>query len=163
MLKVSKTLTVGIADMKICRAPGILVTYALGSCIGVCIYDPVLKLAGMIHIMLPNIYENRRDNIFKYADTGIPETIRKMEAFGAIRNRLVCKIAGGAKMFEMNDNSTIGNIGARNAESVKAVLAKERVRLVKADIGSNYARTLYFDASTGEATVKAYGRNELKS
>ena len=65
-------------------------------------------------------------------------------------------------MFEMNDNSTIGNIGARNAESVKAVLAKERVRLVKADIGSNYARTLYFDASTGEATVKAYGRNELK-
>lgn len=162
MLKVTKTLTVGIADMKICRAPGVLVTYALGSCIGVCIYDPVLKLAGMVHIMLPNIYENRRDNIFKYADTGIAETIRKMEAFGAVRNRLVCKIAGGAKMFDMGDDSSIGNIGARNAESVKQVLMKERVRLLKADVGSNYARTMFFDSSTGEVTIKAYGKTELK-
>lgn len=158
----SKTLTVGIADMKICRAPGTLVTYALGSCIGVCIYDPVLKLAGMVHIMLPNVYENCKDNIFKYADTGVPETIRKMEAFGAVRSRLVCKIAGGAKMFEISGNSSIGNIGERNAESVKNILRMERVRLLRADVGSNYARTLYFDASTGEATVKAFGKPELR-
>ena len=158
----NKALTVGIADMKICRTPGVLVTYALGSCVGVCIYDPVIKLAGMVHIMLPNMYENRRDNIFKYADTGIPETIRKMEVFGSVRNRMVCKIAGGAKMFEMGGNSSIGNIGARNIESVKMVLRQEKIKLLNEDTGLNYARTLYFDSSNGEAMVKAYGKGELR-
>ncbi|WP_447581678.1 chemotaxis protein CheD [Anaerotignum faecicola] len=158
----NKTYVVGIADMKICRSPGVLVTYALGSCIGVCVYDPVIRLAGMVHIMLPNMYENNKDNIFKYADTGIPETIRKMEAFGGVRSRMVCKIAGGAKMFELKGNGTLGNIGARNAESVKAVLMKERVRIVKEDLGSNYARTMYFDSSNGEATIKSYGKPEKK-
>ena len=85
----NKTYVVGIADMKICRSPGVLVTYALGSCIGVCVYDPVIRLAGMVHIMLPNMYENNKDNIFKYADTGIPETIRKREVLGGVRSRMV--------------------------------------------------------------------------
>ena len=157
----NKSLVVGIADMKICRDPGTIVTYALGSCIGVCLYDPVIRLAGMVHIMLPNMYGNSDTNIFKYADTGIPETIRKMEAFGAVRSRMVAKIAGGAKMFEMKGGS-IGNIGERNAQSVKSVLIKERVRLLKEDVGSNYARTMYFDASNGEATIKSYGKPEKK-
>ena len=160
----NKAYTVGIADMKICRAPGVLITYALGSCVGICIYDPVLKLAGLIHIMLPNIYNSQRDsNILKYADTGIPEMIRKMEAFGASRPRLVAKIAGGAKMFEVaGGNSSLNNIGARNVESVRQVLRKERIPILKEDVGSNYARTLSFDASTGDAIVKSFGKGEIK-
>ena len=91
--------TVGIADMKITRAPGILITYALGSCIGVCIYDPVIRLAGMVHIMLPQItgFANGKENIYKYADSGVTEMIRKMERFGGVRSRFTAKIAGGGK------------------------------------------------------------------
>ena len=160
----NKAYTVGIADMKICRAPGVLVTYALGSCVGICIYDPVIRLGGLIHIMLPNINRNMQDkNILKYADTGIPEMIRKMVAFGAVKQRLVAKIAGGAKMFELSGgNSSIDNIGARNVESVKDVLRKERIRILREDVGSNFARTLYFNSETGEVIVKTFGRGELK-
>lgn len=160
----NKAYTVGIADMKICRAPGVLVTYALGSCVGICIYDPVIKLAGLIHIMLPNMNRNMQDkNILKYADVGIPEMIRKMEAFGAVHQRLVAKIAGGAKMFELaGGNSSIDNIGARNVESVKDVLRKERIRILREDVGSNYARTVYFDSKNGDVIVKTFGRGEIK-
>lgn len=156
-----KQLVVGIADMKICRAPGILITYALGSCIGVCIYDPVIRLAGMVHIMLPLNMEAQPKNVFKYADTGIAETIRKMEVFGAVRSRMVCKIAGGAKMFDLVGGGSIGNIGLRNIESVKLVLNKERIRLLKEDVGANYARTLLFDASNGQGVIRSYGKKEV--
>ena len=156
-----KQLVVGIADMKICRAPGVLITYALGSCIGVCIYDPVIRLAGMVHIMLPLNMEGQPKNVFKYADTGIVEMIRKMEVFGGVRSRMVCKIAGGAKMFDLAGGGSIGNIGLRNAESVKQVLNREHIRLVREDVGANYARTLTFDAATGQGLIRSYGRKEV--
>lgn len=157
-----KQFVVGIADMKMCRLSGTLITYALGSCIGVCLYDPVIKLAGMVHIMLPYNQEGAKGNIFKYADTGIVETLRKMEAFGALRTRIVAKIAGGAKMFDIPGGGSLGNIGLRNAESVRIVLKKERIRLLSEDVGSNYARTLLFDASTGEGLIRAYGKGEKR-
>lgn len=148
--------------MKICRLNGVLITYALGSCIGICLYDPVVKLAGMVHIMLPKNQEGTGGNIFKYADSGIPETIRKMEAFGGMRRRIVSKIAGGAKMFDIPGGGTLGNIGQRNAEEVRIVLREEKIRLLKEDVGSNYARTLLFDCATGEGLIRAYGRGETK-
>ena len=102
---------VGIADMKIARAEGVLITYALGSCVGICLYDPFIKLGGMVHIMLPEALAPGNQNVYKYADTGIKETIRKMEVFGARRDRMVGKIAGGAKMFEVQASGPLGNIG----------------------------------------------------
>lgn len=148
--------------MKICRAPGVLVTYALGSCVGICFYDSVIKLAAMVHIMLPTAQGVTKDNIFKFADTGISETVRKMVAFGAVKSRMTCKIAGGAKMFETFNNADWGNIGERNVRSVKEALRKEGIRLIKEDTGANYARTLFFDTETGIATVKSYGKPEYK-
>lgn len=158
----SKQYVVGIADMKMCRAPGVLVTYALGSCIGICLYDNVIKLAAMVHIMLPSAQGADQNNIYKFADTGVREAVRKMTAFGAVKSRMTCKIAGGAKMFETFNNAEWGNIGERNAKSVKEALRREGIRLLKEDCGSNYARTLFFDAATGIATVKAFGRPEYK-
>jgi len=152
---------VGIADMKIARAEGVLITYALGSCVGVCLYDPIVKLGGMVHIMLPEALATGNNNVFKYADTGIRETIRKMEVFGARKDRMVCKIAGGARMFEVQATGPLGNIGERNAISVKEILKSERIRLLKEDIGSNYARTLSFDVSTGMAKIKVFGKTDL--
>ena len=115
-------LTIGIADMKMAKGSGMLVTYALGSCIGICLYDPLIKLAAMIHIMLPLNMEAGRQNTMKYADTGIRETLKQMEAKGASRARIVAKIAGGAKMFEVNGGS-LGNIGQRNIDSVRFDMA----------------------------------------
>ena len=153
-------ITIGIADMKMAKGEGMLVTYALGSCIGICLHDPVLKLGALVHIMLPVNMEAGRKTPMKYADTGIRETLRLMEGKGASRNRITAKIAGGAKMFEVG-SSSLGNIGQRNIESVHMNLKKEGIRLLKEDVGGTVARTLLFDVNSGLGCVRSYGRQEL--
>ena len=153
-------LIIGIADMKMAKGEGMLVTYALGSCIGICLHDPVLKLGALVHIMLPVNMEAGRKTPMKYADTGIRETLRLMEGKGASRNRITAKIAGGAKMFEVG-SSSLGNIGQRNIESVHMNLKKEGIRLLKEDVGGTVARTLLFDVNSGLGCVRSYGRQEL--
>ena len=152
-------ITIGIADMKLARGQGMLITYALGSCIGICLHDPLLKLGALIHIMLPVNMETNRTNTMKYADTGLRETLRQMEAMGAKRPRITAKIAGGAKMFETG--ASLGNIGQRNIESVRLNLKKEGIRLLKEDVGGSVARTLLFDVNSGLGCVRCYGRQEL--
>lgn len=153
-------LTIGIADMKMAQGSGMLVTYALGSCIGICLYDSVIKLGALIHIMLPINMEAGRKNVMKYADTAIRETLKQMEAKGGKRARITAKIVGGAKMFEDNGGS-LGNIGQRNIESVRLNLKKEGIRILKEDVGGTVARTLLFDVTSGLGCVRSYGRQEL--
>ena len=153
-------ITIGIADMKLAKGNGMLVTYALGSCIGICLYDPLIKLGALVHVMLPLNMETGRKNPMKYADTGIRETLKKMESMGAVRSRITAKIAGGAKMFETSSES-MGNIGQRNIESVHLNLKREGVRLLKEDVGGKVARTLLFDVASGLGCVRSYGRPEL--
>ena len=99
-------IVVGIADMKLAKDSGMLVTYALGSCIGICFYDTRIHLAALLHIMLPLNMETKRRAPLKYADTGIRATLQQMEAQGASRSRITAKIAGGAKMFEVSGSGT---------------------------------------------------------
>ncbi len=153
-------LTIGIADMKMARNEGVLITYALGSCIGVCLYDPVIRLGALVHIMLPINMEANRTSPLKYADTGIRFTLDKMSRMGAQRSRIVAKIAGGAKMFDVAGNGSLGNIGQRNIESVHNVLRQEHIRLLREDVGGSTARTLLFDVATGEGCIKVYGKAE---
>ena len=153
-------LIIGIADMKMAKGEGMLVTYALGSCIGICLHDPLLKLGALVHIMLPVNMETGRKNPMKYADTGIRDTLKEMEAKGASRSRITAKIAGGAMMFKEGTGS-LGNIGQRNIESVKLNLKKEGIRLLKEDVGGSVARTLLFDVGSGLACIRCYGRQEL--
>jgi chemotaxis protein CheD len=153
-------LTVKIADMKMARGTGKLVTFALGSCIGICLYDPQIKLGALVHIMLPLNMEAGRTNTMKYADTGIRETLRAMELKGARRMRITAKIAGGAKMFDTGGGA-LGNIGQRNIESVHLNLKKEGIRLLNEDVGGSAARTLLFDVSNGVGYIRCYGRAEL--
>jgi len=154
-------LVVGIADMKMAQRQGMLITYALGSCIGICLYDPLIKLAALIHIMLPLNLEAGRKSPMKYADSGIRETLRQMEAKGADRKRIVAKIAGGAKMFEVSGDGSLGNIGQRNVESVRLTLRRESIRLLREDVGGTVARTLLFDTESGAACIRCYGKPEL--
>lgn len=151
-------LTIGIADMKMAQNTGVLITYALGSCIGICLYDAQIKLAALIHIMLPLNMETGRKSPMKYADTGIRETLKKMEERGALRSRITAKIAGGAKMFEVSGNGGLGNIGQRNIESVHVALKREGIRLLAEDVGGTTARTLLFDAATGQGCIRSYGK-----
>lgn len=151
---------IGIADMKMAKDQGMLITYALGSCIGICLYDPVIHLGAMVHVMLPLNMETGRKNPMKYADTGIRETLKLMEAKGASRSRIVAKIAGGASMFQISGGS-LGNIGLRNIESVRINLKREKIQLLKEDVGGTVARTLLFDVSTGTGCVRSYGKPEL--
>jgi chemotaxis protein CheD len=156
---VESKITIGIADMKMAQNSGMLITYALGSCIGICLYDQKIKLGALIHIMLPLNMEPGRKNTMKYADTGIRETLKMMEAKGASRSRITAKIAGGAKMFEVKGGS-LSNIGQRNIESVHNTLKREGIKLLQEDVGGTVARTLLFDVGTGLGCVRCYGRPE---
>lgn len=155
----SEKIIVGIADMKMTKQTGTLITYALGSCIGICLYDPMIKLAAMVHVMLPLNMETGRKNAFKYVDSGIRETMNQMVAKGAGKGRIVAKIAGGAKMFEIT-GGTLGNIGQRNIESVQMIFKRENIRLLAQDVGGNVARTMLFDAENGRVCIRSYGHED---
>ena len=156
----SKQISVGIADMKISRQEGTLITYALGSCVGITFYDPMIKLGALLHVLLPEAGMATNVNVLKFADTGIHETLRKLYAFGAVKGRIVCKIAGGAKMFDMKTQGALGNIGDRNVRSVKSVLMQEGIRISGEDTGANYARTMLLDLSNGQVSIRTMGKNE---
>lgn len=149
-------ITIGIAEMQVSASPTSFVTYALGSCVGVCLYDPVRKVGGLGHILLPNFpKESPNERVHRYADTCLPDMVRAMERMGCLRSRITAKIAGGAKMFNVADDSGFGNIGQRNTEAVKQTLQKLQVRIVAEDTGLNYGRTVYFYTESGQMVVKS--------
>lgn len=156
-----KKITVGIADMKIARGEGTLITHALGSCIGISFYDPMIHLGALVHIMLPECRNPSDTLVFKYADSGITETLRKLSIYGGNRSRLECRIAGGARMFEFKSGGELGNIGLRNAESVKRILKSEGIWIRGEDTGANYARTMSMELNTGKVMIKTFGRAEI--
>lgn len=154
---------VGMADLKVCPYPDSITTLGLGSCVGIALYDPVKKVGGLAHIMLPDSTKIRNnENKAKFADTGIEELIRQMEAAGAMRFRLVAKIAGGAQMFAFNSQSDMVRIGLRNIEASKSKLKELGISLLAEDTGENYGRTIEFYTETGELVVKSVGRPQKK-
>ena len=150
---------VGMADLNIAKSPDSLTTLGLGSCIGLTLYDPVAKLGGLVHYMLPDSTKLKNNsNIAKFGDTGIRELYKKMIEKGASPTRMVAKIAGGAKMFEVSGLSSVGNVGERNAEEAKLILKELKVRLVAEDTGLNYGRTVVLNCENGEYLIKAVGK-----
>jgi chemotaxis protein CheD len=158
----NKTVSVGISDYKISKSPDTLVTYALGSCVGITLYDSTTSIGGLSHIMLPSssLKTNRNDDErMKYADTAIPDLIKDLENKGAKRNALRAKIFGGANMFGTNGTSFVDTIGERNIEAVKKVLTEYEIPLVAEDVGANYGRTVYFQLEDGKVRVQSLGKN----
>lgn len=158
----NNTIKVGIGDLNVARNGDILVTYALGSCVGICIFDSVRKIAGMSHIMLPDStgFNPTGAQIYKFADLAIPALIEKMEAVGSKKICMKAKIAGGAKMFANVNNSALANIGERNVAAVKEALMKQHIPIVVEDTGANYGRTQYFTSVDGTMTIKSVNRGE---
>ena len=150
---------VGMADLKVAKAPDSLITLGLGSCIGLTLYDPTTKIGGMVHYMLPDSTKLKNNqNIAKFGDTGIKELYRQMIAKGASPRRMVAKIAGGAKMFEVSGLSNVGNVGDRNAEQAKIMLKELKIPLIAEDTGLNYGRTVELYCENGDFFIKAVGK-----
>ena len=150
---------VGMADLNIAKSPDSLTTLGLGSCIGITLYDLVAKIGGLVHYMLPDSTKLKNNsNIAKFGDTGIRELYKKMIEKGASPTRMVAKIAGGAKMFEVSGLSSVGNVGERNAEEAKIILKELKVRLVAEDTGLNYGRTVVLNCENGEYLIKSVGK-----
>lgn len=150
---------VGMADLKTGKNPDILTTLGLGSCIGIALWDPVSKNGGLAHVMLPDSTKIRNNsNIAKFADTGITELVRQMEEMGVPRKRLVAKIAGGARMFEVSGSTSVGNIGEKNAIASKQKLKELGIPILAEDTGLNYGRTVELNCANGDYVIKAVGK-----
>ena len=158
----SNTIPVGISDYKASKAPDTLVTYALGSCVGIAIYDSATHIGGLSHIMLPSSSLRASgviDDRMKYADTAIPDMVSELEGLGAKRGSLRAKIVGGANMFNTSGTSFVDTIGERNIEAARSVLEKLGIPLVAEDVGGGYGRTVYFLLEDGKVKVQSLGRN----
>ncbi len=157
---IEQKVTVGIADMKVLKGSGEIITYALGSCIGIAFYDQAVKCGALLHIMLPVNLENGNTSPLKYADSGIKATLDAMVRNGAARSRIKAKIAGGAQMFALS--ASMGNIGKRNIQSVKLRLQQEHIPLLKEDVGGEIARTMVLNVATGDVFIRSFGKPEIK-
>lgn len=150
---------VGMADLNVCVSPNAITTLGLGSCVGIVLYDASSKIAGLVHVMLPDSNKIRNnENVAKFADTGIDALIDKMKLLGANRTRLVAKIAGGAQMFAFNANNDMLRVGDRNVEASKQKLNALGIRILAEDTGLNYGRTIVFYPENGELHIKSVGK-----
>ncbi|NLT13242.1 MAG: chemotaxis protein CheD [Clostridiales bacterium] len=151
---------VDIAMMKVARAPEQLYSLGLGSCIGVAIYDPVVRVGGLIHILLPTRqgFENGNHARTKFADSGITDLVEALVKAGASKTRMKAKMAGGASMFITNGTSSVHEVGKRNIQSSRETLKRLGVELVAYDTGGNKGRTIYFNIETGQLTIKTVDR-----
>ncbi|MCD4829051.1 MAG: chemotaxis protein CheD [Candidatus Cloacimonetes bacterium] len=150
----SKFVVVNIADMKVSQKPSdTIITYSLGSCIALVLYDPVAKIGGMIHIMLPDSsIEKNPDRMvpLKYVDTAVPMLFKKMFALGAKRNRIETRVAGGSNVMDKN---RYFNIGERNHTAVRKILWRNNIMITGEDIGGTKSRTVKLFMDTGKVFV----------
>jgi chemotaxis protein CheD len=149
-------IVVGIADCQITRDPrGVLITYALGSCIGVSIYDPLAHVGGLLHFMLPEApcdANQAARNPWMFADSGIPKLFRDARQQGADPRRLLVRVAGGANVA---DEKGVFNIGKRNCLAVRRILWKAGVLIAAEETGGSTARTMRLEMSSGRVFLRA--------
>lgn len=149
-------LIVEIADMKIAKGTQTLATYALGSCVGICLYDEVSGIGGMLHAMLPDSRSTELiKNPYKYVDSGLKLLYRNLLRMGADRKELKAKLAGGAKMFEYNAVQKFADIGTANVVMVKRLLSMWRIPVVAEATGGCVGRTIRFCVENGDVEVHA--------
>jgi chemotaxis protein CheD len=159
----TKNIVVNIADMKISKNPDeFLVTYSLGSCVSLAVYDPFTKIAGLIHIMLPesNIEKaNENVNPYKFVDLGVPALYKEMFRLGAKRNHIITKVMGGSNVMDKNKYF---NIGERNYTAVRKILWRNNMIIHKEDVGGSKSRTVRLYTATGKCIISnSYEEYEL--
>jgi chemotaxis protein CheD len=154
---------VGVADMRVSnQQTEVLVTHALGSCIGVAIYDPTAKVGGILHFMLPDSTLDpgkAQEHPHMFADTGLPLIFRECYRLGAQKSRLRAKVAGGSQVL---GNREFFQIGRRNYAALRKIFLKNNVLIDNEDVGGTKARTLFLEIATGNVWIKVMGQNTIE-
>jgi chemotaxis protein CheD len=150
---------VGLAEFVVSNNPAvILTTYSLGSCLGVTVYDPVARAGGLLHLMLPDSgidQEKAAARPGMFVDSGVPALFRACYQLGAVKQRMVICVAGGAQI--MDDNGYF-NIGKRNYEALCALLSQHALRISAEQVGGTVNRTMFLSLDTGEVRLKVSGQ-----
>ncbi|HEX9046724.1 MAG TPA: chemotaxis protein CheD [Verrucomicrobiae bacterium] len=153
-----KTFVVGVADVVVSNdGSAEIVTYSLGSCLGVTIYDPIKRIGGLLHLMLPDSKIDPAKGAVSpsmFVDTGVPRLFHAAYHLGADRSRLLVKVAGGANLL---DQQGIFNIGARNFNALEKLLGQNGLKVHAADIGGLSSRTMRLDLANGNVSIKTPG------
>lgn len=150
-----------VGDMKVGKKKDMLVTHALGSCLGLMVYDPIENVGGLLHAMLPLSKINLRKaeaNPFMFVDTGVPELFRKVYDLGGQKARLIVKAAGCGQPL---GNNEMFKIGERNYTILKKLLWKNNILLESEDVGGTISRTVHFDISTGQIVISSGGAKKI--
>jgi chemotaxis protein CheD len=154
----SATRVVEIADLAVSKDPGAtLITYSLGSCIGLSIWDPVARVAGLLHYMLPDSSispEKAKANPEMFCDTGVPKLFRAAYRLGAVKHRLVVRVAGGSQLL---DSKGTFNIGKRNYLALRKIFWKNGVLIDGEHVGGSISRTMRIEVANGAVVVKTRG------
>lgn len=152
---------VGVADMKLATTKGdTIVTHALGSCIGLAIYDPVAHVGGILHYMLPESSVNPQKaakNPWMFADTGIPQFFKRAYELGAVKSRLIIKVAGGAQLLDPKEFFAIGK---RNHMVLRKLLWKNGLMIRGESVGGTVSRTMYIEIGGGRVWISLGGKEE---
>lgn len=151
-------LVVGVGDMKTGCNGDILVTHALGSCLGLMVYDPFAKVGGLLHAMLPLSKINPQKaaaNPHMFVDTGVPKLFKTLYEVGGQKNRMLVKATGCGNPIGKNE---LFKIGERNFIVLKKLLWKNNVSLASRDVGGSDSRTVHFDLSTGQVAISRNGQ-----
>jgi chemotaxis protein CheD len=159
-------ISVGLGEQVISRDPAdILVAYGLGSCLGISMVDPVVRVTGLLHAVLPR-WANGMDPIdpasSKYVDSGIERLLAALIKEGANKHRLVVRMAGGANMLVSPGLKNSFEIGTRNIESARATLQRLNLTLKAEDVGGNTGRTVRFYVADNRMTVRVIGNKEIE-
>lgn len=151
--------TVSVSEMQISNTPtDVLVTYSLGSCAGLSLYDPAAEVGGLIHCMLPLSKidrEKAKANPQMFVDTGVPDLLQNMFNLGAQRKRIIAKVAGCAQLL---DEKKLFRIGERNYTVLRKVLWKNDILIAAEDIGGSIPRTMFLYMETGVTILKIRGQ-----
>lgn len=155
-------IVVGVADMKLSKSEGDqLVTHALGSCLGITVHDPVAKVGGLLHVMLPLSSidpAKAADNPSMFVDTGLPRLFLESYKLGAQKKRMILKVAGGARTHGSEDEDYF-QIGKRNVVMMRKLLWKNGVLIKAEDVGGLVSRTMTLDVATGEVKLRINGKD----
>jgi chemotaxis protein CheD len=158
---------VGIGEFLLDEKCGILITCNLGSCVGLSLFDRVTKIGALLHVKLPedvkfdhvSYQPVRREKLSAYADTALPIVLHEFERRGIGLSRLEAKLAGGARMFPVEDPKM--DIGRANIETIKRLLGRYQIKIAGEDTGDTYGRTMELELFTGEARIYSPGK-EMK-
>lgn len=150
-----RRIEIGVGELGVARAPDLLITMALGSCVGVALWDPFTLNGGLAHVMLPRVTDSVCNGpASRFAGNAIPMLVEALDEMGSPRRRLLAKIAGGSAMFK--DELSGSDVGARNVAEVRTQLERLRVPIRGEDLGGRHARTVELHLDSGTLIVRSY-------